>query len=228
MKAKTIIGGAVLAASVLTGPALAGALSANIGVSSNYIFRGVTQTLDQAAVSGGLDYEHDSGFYAGTWISNVGSGSNALYGAQGNYEQDWYAGYGFEAGPVGLDVGYILFTYPVGPGQYDYGEIYVNASWEWLSGGINYTVNKEGSPANKNDVYLFVTGEFPVGNGLTLSGTVGNYNYDDPATEDYVHFQVALSKDDFTFALDKNDLTDTGNGEDDVRFSISWSKSFDL
>ena len=224
MNAKMIIGGAVLAASTLAGTAVAGSLSANVGVASNYIFRGITQTQDQAAVSGGLDYEHESGFYAGTWVSNVGT---SLYGTQGNYEQDWYAGYDFEAGAVGLDVGYILFTYPVGPGQYDYGEVYLNASWQWLSAGINYTVNKEGNPANKNDVYLFVTAETEV-NGVGLSGTIGSYNYDDPSTEDYMHFQVALSKDDFTFALDKNDLTDTGNGEDDLRFSVSWSKSFDL
>lgn len=226
MKAKTIIGGAVLAASVLTGPAVAGSFSANIGVSSNYIFRGVTQTADQAAVSGGVDYEHDSGFYAGTWISNVTGYGGRTTSNTTNYEQDWYAGYGFEAGPVGLDVGYILFTYPVGDGEHDYGEIYVNASWEWLSGGINYTVNKEGNPDKKNDIYLFVSGETEIGNGLALSGTVGRYDYDDDTNnEDYTHFQLAVSKDDFTFAIDKNDL-DGASGS--TRFSVSWSKSFDL
>ncbi|MGB5832339.1 MAG: TorF family putative porin [Thiohalocapsa sp.] len=47
------------------------AFSANIGAVSNYIWRGVTQTGDQAAIQGGLDVAHESGFYAGTWISNV-------------------------------------------------------------------------------------------------------------------------------------------------------------
>jgi uncharacterized protein (TIGR02001 family) len=46
-------------------------VSANIGAVSNYIWRGVTQTGDQAAIQGGLDYGHVSGFYAGTWISNI-------------------------------------------------------------------------------------------------------------------------------------------------------------
>lgn len=46
-------------------------VSANIGVVSNYIWRGVTQTQDGAAVQGGLDYGHASGFYAGVWASNV-------------------------------------------------------------------------------------------------------------------------------------------------------------
>jgi uncharacterized protein (TIGR02001 family) len=45
--------------------------SANIGAVSNYMWRGVTQTGDQAAVQGGIDVAHESGFYAGTWLSNV-------------------------------------------------------------------------------------------------------------------------------------------------------------
>ncbi|MBK1631971.1 hypothetical protein CKO31_14750 [Thiohalocapsa halophila] len=47
------------------------AFSANIGAVSNYIWRGVTQTGDQAAIQGGLDVAHESGFYAGTWASNI-------------------------------------------------------------------------------------------------------------------------------------------------------------
>lgn len=46
-------------------------ISANIGAVSNYMWRGVTQTQDGAAVQGGLDFTHSSGFYLGTWASNV-------------------------------------------------------------------------------------------------------------------------------------------------------------
>jgi hypothetical protein len=45
--------------------------SANIGVVSNYMWRGTTQSSDGPAVQGGLDVEHESGFYAGTWASNI-------------------------------------------------------------------------------------------------------------------------------------------------------------
>jgi uncharacterized protein (TIGR02001 family) len=65
----------LLAASLgTTGAALAQApwsFSANIGAVSNYVWRGVTQTGDQAAIQGGLDVSHESGFYAGTWVSNI-------------------------------------------------------------------------------------------------------------------------------------------------------------
>ncbi len=221
---------AATALATMTTAVQAGGLSANIGVTSNYIFRGVTQTLDQAAVSGGVDYNHDSGFYAGTWISNVGSGGSALYGSQGNYEQDWYAGYEFEAGGVGLDVGYILYTYPSGPGQYDYGEIYVNANWQWLTGGLYLNINKEDSAADTGDLYLYVSGDFEAPNGLGYGFTVGRYDFKGGSAADYSHVRLYLSKSDFTFAFEKNTTDDTVwfTGSDDYRFTVSWSKSFDL
>jgi uncharacterized protein (TIGR02001 family) len=67
--------GALIAASMsITNTARAESphsVSANIGAVSNYIWRGVTQTQDGAAIQGGLDYAHESGFYAGTWASNI-------------------------------------------------------------------------------------------------------------------------------------------------------------
>jgi uncharacterized protein (TIGR02001 family) len=67
--------GALLTASLgTTGAALAESpwtFNANIGAVSNYIWRGVTQTQDGAAVQGGVDVAHESGFYAGTWASNI-------------------------------------------------------------------------------------------------------------------------------------------------------------
>ncbi len=221
MNAKMIIGGAVLAASTLAGTAVAGPLSANIGVTSDYIWRGVTQTNDAAAVQGGVDYENPNGFYAGTWVSNESwtTTSPSVVG----YEQDWYLGYGFEAGPVNLDVGYILYTYPVGPGKDDFGELYVNASWQWLTGGIAYNTNKEDSAADTGDLYLYVSGDFEAGNGIGYGFTAGRYDF--KGSGDYNHVRLYLSKSDFTLAFDKNDL----NGNDgDYRFSVSWSKSFDL
>lgn len=45
--------------------------SANIGLFSDYIFRGISFTDDKPAIQGGFDYAHTSGFYAGTWASNL-------------------------------------------------------------------------------------------------------------------------------------------------------------
>ena len=191
-------------------------LTANVGVTSNYIWRGVTQSSDIAAVSGGIDYAHSSGVYVGTWVSNLDGGQ---------YEQDLYAGYGFDAGPVGLDIGYIKYMYPVGDVQLDFDEIYVNATFKMFGLGVAYTTSKEGNPPKKNDMYYYVSADFEIKKDLTLGLLAGKYNYDDPATTDYTHYKASLSKDDFTFAYEKTNYSGSAG---DPRFTVSWSKSFDL
>ena len=65
---------------LLAGPAFAayagaadasGSLTSNVGVSSQYVFRGLAQTNERPALQGGADYAHASGLYAGTWLSNI-------------------------------------------------------------------------------------------------------------------------------------------------------------
>jgi uncharacterized protein (TIGR02001 family) len=203
--ASTVGSGVVLAESPLT---------ANVGVTSNYIWRGVTQTSDISAISGGVDYAHKSGAYAGIWASNLDGGQ---------YEQDLYIGYAFDAGPVGLDVGYIKYMYPVGPDQLDFDEVYVNASFKMFSAGLALTTDTEAG-GQDSDTYIYVGAEFEVKKGLTLGLTYGDYDFDAPGG-DYSHIQVSLSKDDFTIAYDDNDIA---GPDGDARLSVSWSKSFDL
>ena len=199
--ATTAGSGVVLAESPLTG---------NIGVASNYIWRGVTQTTDGSAISGGIDYAHASGVYVGTWVSNQN------WTGTGNYEHDLYAGYAFDAGPVGLDIGYISYMYPVGGTTNDFNEVYVNASFNVFSAGVAI------DSKNKSQ-YISVGAEFEVKKDLTLGVTIGSYDFD--GAGDYTHTQVSLSRDDFTFAYDTTDLAGTAG---DSRVTVSWSKSFDL
>ena len=218
-KLHKIIAASLLASATTAGSGIALAespLTANVGVASNYIWRGATQTDDASAVSGGIDYAHASGFYLGTWVSNV------TWTTTDGYEQDLYAGYGFDAGPVGLDVGYIKYMYPVGTGTDDFAELYVNATFNMFSAGVALTTSKEAGGA-EDDVYMYVGAEFEVKKGLTLGLTYGDYDIDGGSASDYSHYQISLSKDDFTFALDDTDVTDS-----DPRFTVSWSKSFDL
>ena len=87
------------------------AVSANVSFASDYIWRGMTQS-DGPAISGGFDYEADGGFYAGIWGSNVNFNDGA------GSELDYYFGYGFEAGSIGVDVGYIAYDYPKNKKQF--------------------------------------------------------------------------------------------------------------
>ena len=212
----------IIAASLLASATTAGSgvvlaespLTANVGVTSNYMWRGVTQGNGDAAVSGGIDYAHASGAYVGTWVSSLGD--------QDQQELDLYAGYAFDAGPVGLDVGYIEYMYPVGNATLDFSEAYVNASFNMFSAGVALTTSKEAG-GDEDDVYMYVGAEFEVKKGLTLGLTYGDYDIDGGSADDYSHYQLSLSKDDFTFAIDDTDKTNS-----DARFTVSWSHSLDL
>jgi len=223
MKVKSLLATSVLAASAMASSAAMAEFTGNIGVTSNYLWRGITQTNEQAAIQGGLDYDY-KGFYVGTWLSNVS------WTTPEGYEMDLYAGYGFDVGPVGLDVGYIAYMYPLStPDGEDFSEVYLNASWEWLSAGIAYNVDSDAG-GDDSHKYYYVAGNWEVGKGLGLGALIGSYDFDGGSEYDYTHYQVSLSKDDFTFALDGND-TDTafwGANSDEWRATVSWSKSFDL
>ena len=235
MKVKSLIASSVLAASAM-GSSVAVAeyeLSGNIGLTSNYIWRGVTQSSDEAAISGGIDFGY-KGFYAGTWVSSLSqsaevSGIPATLSESTQYEQDWYAGYGFDLGPTSWDVGYIMYTYPIADAQSDFSEVYLNFGWTWLSAGVAYTVDTDWG-GDDADLYYYVGADFDIKNGLMLGLLYGSYDFDDAAAEDYAHYKVSLSKDDFTFAYEQNDIEPAvgGAGIDDPRFTVSWSKSFDL
>src|SRR5690606_34855209 len=97
------------------------ALAGNVGFFSEYIFRGLKQTDGKPALQGGFDYSHSSGFYAGTWASNVSwlEDSQAATGySSSSLEWDFYGGYKGAIGDFGYDLGLLYYWYPgrVAPG----------------------------------------------------------------------------------------------------------------
>jgi uncharacterized protein (TIGR02001 family) len=212
---KSVIAVAVLAA---TSTVAMAEVSMNVGATSNYLWRGVTQSADQAAVSGGVDYAHDSGFYLGTWTSNL---------AGGDYELDIYGGFGGTAAGFGYDVGLLSYQYPVSDTYFN--EVYFNGSFNIVNFGAAYTFGSDDDTTamfSQDDLYYYVGLETEVSEGLTLGVTAGSYAFDGSSAEDYSHIKVSVSKDEFTLAIEKNDLTDSGAGEDNPRVTVSWSKSF--
>ena len=216
-------------------------LTGNVGITSNYMWRGATQANDEAAVSGGIDYAHDSGFYAGTWVSSLGGDADTTdTDGSGQYEQDFYVGYSGKAGPVSYDVSYIMYTYPVGEKVYaDFEEVVLNIGYGPVTVTLAPTVGKESDPTvtgakYEDDMYMAVSAEFEVKKDLMLGLVYGVYDFDEAAgttdSADYSHYQLSLTKGDFVFAYDVKDpdTADPTGVVDAPRFSVSWSKSFDL
>ena len=105
MNFKHLAVAAAVSSATFSGAALA-QLSGNVGLTSEYFFRGLAQS-GGSAVSGGLDYAAESGFYVGTWASTINFASAEGSGT----EVDLYAGFGGEAGSVGYDIGAIYYWY---------------------------------------------------------------------------------------------------------------------
>lgn len=208
--------------------------SANIGATSNYVWRGATQTDDSAAVSGGIDYAHDSGFYAGTWVSNVD------FGAGGEVEWDLYGGFAGDISGLGYDVGVIHYAYPDSDDA-NFTELALGVGWEWLSAGISYTVASDVDDTAAaeafidGDLYYHAAVSFDVAPTWTLGGTVGYYDFDDDgvggASLSYTHYQLDIGKSagdygDFTFSLSQADEEANG-GDDDLKVFVSWGTTFE-
>lgn len=234
---KSLVAASVLAATTLVSGTAMAEVSMNIGATSNYVWRGVSQTGDDSAISGGIDYAHESGFYVGAWTSSLG-GNNA------GSELDYYAGFGGAFGEIGYDVNVTAITYP----QYedsDFTELGASVSYSMFTLGLNTTIasdveDVDGSAEEfiEGDLYTYVSAAFPLDNDYTIGATIGNYAYDDDGeggTElDYVNYQLSVTKSagdfgDVTLAYDATDRDDndaTDYLEDAGLFSISWSKSF--
>jgi uncharacterized protein (TIGR02001 family) len=224
MTKKVLILGVAVAAAINSGIAAAD-VSGNIAIASNYIWRGATQTVDQAATSGGLDWSDKSGLYAGTWVSNVD-----FSGTGDGYEQDYYVGFSQD----NFDVGILTYTYPVTP-NFNFTELYASGSFGPVTVGLNLTVDN----ASGNTGGLFVEDDIYVSASADVTDSVsvyfGSYMFDNDGAVgvgevDYIHFGVSVSKDDFTFAIDKNDADPAvfGASTDNVRMTVSWGKEFEL
>ena len=197
--------GSVVACTAFASTLAQAEVTGNVAVTNNYIWRGVTQTNDQAAVQGGLDYSSNIGIYAGTWLSNVDfSGTEQVSNTDGDavnvansdkgYEIDLYGGYAGEIGDFGYDLGLIYYAYPTQE-DLDFLELFVSGGYGPFGVGGYFTVSKDGTD-KENDYYVVGNADFELDflKGIGVGFEVGYYNFDDSASKDYTHFGFNVSK----------------------------------
>lgn len=108
-------------------------ISASVTLASDYSFRGVSQTTRDPAIQGGFEVAWDSGFYLGTWASNVSFGITSQ-------ELDLYVGYGGDIDDEwSYDVTYIRYEYPSAGSELDYNEVGGSLSWGDFTFGLMYS-----------------------------------------------------------------------------------------
>ena len=232
-----------LVLAVLVNPAFAEnsehEFSANVGLFSDYLYRGITQTLEGPAIQGGFDYSHTStGFYAGVWASNVD------FGADANIEIDYYGGIaGSFSNGVSWDIGGLYYQYAGSDDEpeEDFAEAYVSLGYTFsdvsyepsVGVGVNYSPDFFGEDGD--GVYVYGSLDLSLPHDFGLSFYVGYQDVEGdqtsgPAGFDYVHYSVGLSRSFGPVDLgvswnDANDDCDGGSNEAcrAVVFSISSS-----
>jgi uncharacterized protein (TIGR02001 family) len=248
MKMKTLLT-TIMATGLAAGASLASAdghemggwsTSANAALTSDYKFRGISQSDEDPAIQGGFDLAHESGFYIGTWASSVDFGGNGF----GSIELDVYAGFGGDIGDTDFsyDVGVLYYAYPgddlegPGPGEGDYLEFYGSVAWKDLTVGVAYS--DDYYLESDEFFYVYADYSFALPADISLDLHVGYNSLEEDggflsSDEDgYTDFSVGLTKSfmavDFTLAyvgtdLDDDDYFDTDLADPVAVFTISKS-----
>ncbi len=207
--------------------------SASVALSTDYVWRGYSQTDNDPAISGSFDYTHSSGFYLGTWASNVDFGDDA------SVEIDLYAGFGGDIGDSGFSYDLGVLRYYYDGENYDWNEYHVSAGYSFFSASINYSNNVYDS--NEKGIYYTLGFDYDLPMDIALSAGVGFYDYDKNAistkSENHTDYHIGISKEfagfgwDLTYTAMDNDGEDfysTKNGgrdQGDNRFVFTISKS---
>lgn len=145
-------------------------ITGNVGVVSQYIFRGGVEN-DGPSVQGGLDWASDNGLYAGYWGSNLGYGDDDSNG----FENDLYIGWG-GGESFTWDIGFLYYAY-LNVSDADTPELYGSIGFGPVTLGTTYAVD-DSNWTNKGDMYWTLAAEGDVAGGFTLGAKAGFYTYE--------------------------------------------------
>jgi uncharacterized protein (TIGR02001 family) len=200
---KTLTKSLIATALLTTGIAAQAEVSGGAAIASSYLWRGFDLSAGSAAVSGSLDYSHESGLYAGIW----GSSGDDTAGT----EYDLYGGFGGEVGDIGYDIGYVNYKYPNSVTA-EFEEIYVGLSY----GDFGITVYD-----NDDADYTYVA----------LSADLGDFNitYGDWST-DGSHIDLTYGTGDLAFTLSQASGADYAgsSAKEETQFVVSYSIPLDM
>jgi uncharacterized protein (TIGR02001 family) len=204
--------------------------SANVTLTTDYKFRGISQSDTAPAIQGGFDVGFESGFYAGIWGSSVDFDTNdGSDVADASMELDYYAGFaGDLTDSLSYDVGYIYYDYPTsnetefpltGKRDLDYQEFYASLSFNDLTVGFAYSDDYWLETGDFYYVYADYGFELPAGFSLGLHYGYNDFEYADDDSDPKDQEQAFLfdgedSYSDYSITLSKSYVG--------LDFSLSW------
>jgi uncharacterized protein (TIGR02001 family) len=218
--------------------------SANVSITSDYAYRGISQTDEKPALQGGFDFKHGSGVYVGVWGSSISWLRDAERGSDASsnnsVELDVYAGYGRSFGDFGIDVGILRYNYPghysrswkdaTGLKNPETTEAYLGFSWKFLSFKYSHAfTNLFGAPKSEGSDYFDLSASYEVIKDLSLDAHYGHQRVRGPG-ESYSDWKLGATYTlgGFGFGLHyiDTDISHADSVNADSRIVFSISKSF--
>lgn len=224
---RSILASAVLAMSgtgaMLATSTAAAEFSGNITIASDYELRGASETDGAAAIQGGFDYGHASGFYVGTWASNVDFGEGGP-----TYELDLYAGFAGEAANgLGYDVGYVYYFYPDADDDIGFAEVYGELSYDMFYGGVKVVTNEEDKGLlESGDIYYYAGLDVPFQEVWSAGFMVGYQTFDASGVDEDPHYHANVSRHTDGMGTFSLNLAYKDQSDEDLRAYVAWSLDF--
>lgn len=230
---KKLMGAAILAGATVAGVGVANAeISGSVSMTSDYVFRGISQTNGGPAIQGSMDYTNGM-FYAGAW------GSNVDFGGAESMELDLYAGITPTTGPISWDLSVVGYFYPGAAdagAEFDYYEGIAGASFdvtEQVSVGGQVAYSPEYFGETGSGMYYEINGGYAVNDALSFSAAYGVQDVDDfgdsystwniGAAYAMHGFNLGLTYSDTEDALENGYVVDESNADGSLVFSIGRS-----
>ena len=173
-------------------------VTAKIDVTTDYRFRGISQTLKSGAVQGGLDYAHSSGLYIGNWNSSV---STAEYTDSTGLESDLYAGFKKEiVKGTTIDVGSYNYYYSQADSKYssqsNTHEFYAAATQGPITVRYNQSIgNYFGATRSAASKYIQADVTLPVAAKINLVAHAGRTLVQNHSTSNYTDLNAGATYD---------------------------------
>lgn len=250
--AKALLASSVLLSSVNAMAAEPITVTGSAAFTSDYLFRGVSQTSNNAAVQGAMTFTHESGMYFSLWGSSITAFSANSFESSG-LELDTLLGYGGKAGEVAYDVGIMRYNYPGlndnnnccinAAGKVvdaDYNEVYASISTMGAKVGFNYSPDY----FNESDTFMYLYASYGTEiAGIGVSGSIAINKFDSAAMmsqalgttgsdDSYMDYKLAASKAiggvtvEGAYIGSDIDDTECGAGLCEGRFVLTVSKGF--
>lgn len=193
-----------------------GEFSANVAIGTDYPFRGISQTGEDPAVSGGIDLNFpltdEIGLYFGSWGSNVNFGD----GDQAQLELDIYGGLSAAFGDFSADFLVVYYEYPGARSRlrYDYWELGPTLGYDFgfMSTSVQYLWSPDffAGAGDGHVVYGGIAvpapeGMLPSWLGASIDANVGGQFFDEDATfgtRDYAYWDAGATLSAFGLDVD--------------------------